>query len=46
MIYSIYAWGMPISLNIVCAIMDHVSGIPKDLIRPEMCTKKFWFGGK
>ncbi|KAL0124914.1 hypothetical protein PUN28_006639 [Cardiocondyla obscurior] len=43
-IYSLYAWGVTFSINVACAIMDHAPGIPKSLIRPEMCKTKFWFG--
>ncbi|XP_025995097.1 G-protein coupled receptor Mth2 [Solenopsis invicta] len=43
-IYSIYAWGIPLIINIICAIMDYVDGIPENWIRPQICTKKFWFG--
>ncbi|XP_036138668.1 G-protein coupled receptor Mth2 isoform X2 [Monomorium pharaonis] len=42
MIYSVYAWGIPLILNIICAIMDYIE-IP-NWIRPEICEKKFWFG--
>ncbi|XP_011160163.1 G-protein coupled receptor Mth2-like [Solenopsis invicta] len=41
--YSIYAWGIPLILNIICAIADNVNGIEKDW-KPQICTKKFWFG--
>ncbi|XP_039302754.1 G-protein coupled receptor Mth2 isoform X1 [Solenopsis invicta] len=41
--YSIYAWGIPLIINIICAIMDYVDGIPKNW-KPQICTKKFWFG--
>ncbi|XP_028048018.2 G-protein coupled receptor Mth2 isoform X1 [Monomorium pharaonis] len=41
MIYSIYAWGIPVILSIIYAIIDYVK-IP-NWIRPEMCEKKFWF---
>ncbi|XP_011175314.1 G-protein coupled receptor Mth2 [Solenopsis invicta] len=44
LMYSIYAWGIPLILNIICAIADNVVEISKDL-KPQICTKKFWFGG-
>ncbi|XP_072748816.1 G-protein coupled receptor Mth2-like [Anoplolepis gracilipes] len=33
--YSLYAYGGPFILAIVCGIMDFVPGIPKNLIRPR-----------
>ncbi|XP_018354247.1 PREDICTED: G-protein coupled receptor Mth2-like [Trachymyrmex septentrionalis] len=44
-IYSIYAWGVTIVLNVICAIMDNIP-LPENLVRPEMCEKRFWFGEK
>ncbi|XP_011866131.1 PREDICTED: probable G-protein coupled receptor Mth-like 10 isoform X2 [Vollenhovia emeryi] len=46
LMYSIYAWGVTFGLNVACVIMDYAPGIPKNLIRPEMCEKKFWLGEK
>ncbi|XP_018400551.1 PREDICTED: G-protein coupled receptor Mth2-like [Cyphomyrmex costatus] len=43
-IYSTYAWGITIILNVICAIMDYVPGLPENLIRPEICVKRFWYG--
>ncbi|KAG5330659.1 MTH2 protein, partial [Acromyrmex charruanus] len=43
-IYSIYAWGVTIILNVICAIMDNIPLLPENLIRPEICEKRFWFG--
>ncbi|XP_039302642.1 G-protein coupled receptor Mth2 [Solenopsis invicta] len=44
-IYSIYAWGIPLILNIICAIADNVVEIPKDW-KPQICKERiFWFGG-
>ncbi|KYN16574.1 G-protein coupled receptor Mth2 [Trachymyrmex cornetzi] len=43
-IYSSYAWGVTIFLNVFCAIMDNISDPPENLIRPEICQKKFWYG--
>ncbi|XP_018358221.1 PREDICTED: G-protein coupled receptor Mth2-like [Trachymyrmex cornetzi] len=42
-IYSIYAWGVTIIINVICAIMDYIP-LPENLVRPEMCEKRFWFG--
>jgi len=44
--YSIYVWGITFILNVICAIVDNVPGISKHLIRPEICKRRFWFGGK
>ncbi|XP_011863792.1 PREDICTED: G-protein coupled receptor Mth2-like isoform X2 [Vollenhovia emeryi] len=41
--YSIYAWGSASILTIVCAIMDFVPSVPKELIRPEIGATKCWF---
>ncbi|KYN38891.1 G-protein coupled receptor Mth2 [Trachymyrmex septentrionalis] len=42
-IYSIYAWGSASLLSIICAIMDFVPSVPKELIRPEFGVSKCWF---
>ncbi|KAG5321077.1 MTH2 protein, partial [Pseudoatta argentina] len=42
-IYSIYAWGSASLLSIICAIMDFVPSVPKELIRPEIGVTKCWF---
>ncbi|KYM98041.1 G-protein coupled receptor Mth2 [Cyphomyrmex costatus] len=41
--YSIYAWGSASLLSIICAIMDFVPSVPKELIRPEIGVTKCWF---
>ncbi|XP_012529833.1 G-protein coupled receptor Mth2 [Monomorium pharaonis] len=41
MIYSIYAWGMPLIFNIIFAILDYVK-IPN---WPKRCLQKFSFSG-
>ncbi|XP_011068220.1 PREDICTED: G-protein coupled receptor Mth2-like [Acromyrmex echinatior] len=43
-IYSSYAWGVTIILNGFCAIMDNIPNLPENLIRPEICEKRFWYG--
>ncbi|XP_018056323.1 PREDICTED: G-protein coupled receptor Mth2-like isoform X1 [Atta colombica] len=43
-IYSSYAWGVTIILNVICVIMDNIPNPPENLIRPEICKKRFWFG--
>ncbi|XP_018352126.1 PREDICTED: G-protein coupled receptor Mth2-like [Trachymyrmex septentrionalis] len=43
-IYSSYAWGVTIILNVICAIVDNIPNPPENLIRPEICEKKFWYG--
>ncbi|KAG5340114.1 MTH2 protein, partial [Acromyrmex heyeri] len=42
-IYSSYAWGITIILNIFCAIMDSISNPPKNLVQPKICKKRFWY---
>ncbi|XP_070518974.1 G-protein coupled receptor Mth2-like [Cardiocondyla obscurior] len=42
-IYSFYAWGITLVLNVICIIMDYFPGIPKNLVRPEICKRKFWY---
>ncbi|XP_036150895.1 G-protein coupled receptor Mth2-like isoform X2 [Monomorium pharaonis] len=39
LIYSIYAWGIPLILSIIFAIMDYL----KISNWPETCLEKFWF---
>jgi len=46
LMYSIYAWGSASILSIVCAIMDFVPSVPKELIRPEIGVTKCWFNSK
>ncbi|XP_032665102.1 G-protein coupled receptor Mth2-like isoform X1 [Odontomachus brunneus] len=41
--YSIYAWGCPFILTIICLIMDFVPDISKTLIRPEFGNVRCWF---
>ncbi|XP_028048142.1 G-protein coupled receptor Mth2 isoform X3 [Monomorium pharaonis] len=41
--YSIYAWGSASLLSILCAIMDFVPSVPRELIRPEFGATKCWF---
>ncbi|XP_011696771.1 PREDICTED: G-protein coupled receptor Mth2-like [Wasmannia auropunctata] len=43
LMYSIYAWGSASLLSIICAIMDFVPSVPKELIRPEIGESKCWF---
>ncbi|KAG5341359.1 MTH2 protein, partial [Acromyrmex heyeri] len=43
-IYSSYAWGVTIILNVFCAIMDNIPNLPQNLVRPEICEKNFWYG--
>ncbi|KYQ54879.1 G-protein coupled receptor Mth2 [Trachymyrmex zeteki] len=42
-IYSIYAWGVTIILNVICFLMDNLPIIPINVVRPEICQKRFWF---
>ncbi|KAL0103549.1 hypothetical protein PUN28_017664 [Cardiocondyla obscurior] len=41
--YSIYAWGCASLFTTICAIMDFVPSVPKELIRPEIGLTKCWF---
>ncbi|KAG5313522.1 MTH2 protein, partial [Pseudoatta argentina] len=43
-LYSSYAWGVTIILNGFCAIMDNIPNLPENLVRPEICEKRFWYG--
>lgn len=45
-IYSIYAWGSASILTIICGIMDFVSSVPRNLIRPELGVRKCWLSTK
>lgn len=44
--YSIYAWGSASVLTIICAIMDFVPTVPKELIRPEFGVDRCWFSSE
>ncbi|XP_011636121.1 G-protein coupled receptor Mth2-like isoform X2 [Pogonomyrmex barbatus] len=41
--YSIYAWGTASVFTIICAIMDFVPSVPKELIRPQFGELGCWF---
>ncbi|XP_011172428.2 G-protein coupled receptor Mth2 isoform X1 [Solenopsis invicta] len=41
--YSIYAWGSAALLSILCAVMDFVPSVPRELIRPEFGATRCWF---
>ncbi|XP_072758321.1 G-protein coupled receptor Mth2-like [Anoplolepis gracilipes] len=45
-IYSIYAWGGASILTIICAIMNFVPSVPRDLIRPEIGSNQCWLSTK
>ncbi|XP_046390305.1 G-protein coupled receptor Mth2-like [Ischnura elegans] len=45
-IYSLYAWGCPLIILIVCIVMDFAPGIPDTYLRPRFGEKKCWFSGK
>ncbi|XP_072748572.1 probable G-protein coupled receptor Mth-like 10 [Anoplolepis gracilipes] len=46
LMYSIFAWGGPFILTIICVIMDFTSNVSKNLIRPGFvdacCLVKVW----
>ncbi|XP_069703709.1 G-protein coupled receptor Mth2-like [Periplaneta americana] len=43
LMYSVYAWGSPLIMLIVCLLMDLLPGIPDTYIKPEFGVKKCWF---
>ncbi|PNF36788.1 G-protein coupled receptor Mth2 [Cryptotermes secundus] len=42
--YSIYAWGAPFIMLLVCMMLDLVPGIPDEYIKPGFGVTKCWFG--
>ncbi|XP_072748811.1 G-protein coupled receptor Mth2-like isoform X2 [Anoplolepis gracilipes] len=42
-LYSIYAWGTPLILVVICAIMEFVPNMSEDLIRPKFGVEYCWF---
>ncbi|CAL1687354.1 unnamed protein product [Lasius platythorax] len=42
-LYSIYAWGSPIILVVVCGIMEFVPNLSENLIRPRFGVDYCWF---
>lgn len=46
-IYELYAWGVPIFITIVGAILDNLPESPTDkFLRPRFGENKCWFYGK
>lgn len=44
--YSIYAWGFPIILTSICALMQFHPDIPEHHVRPGFSEQKCWFDSK
>lgn len=44
-VYKIYAWGFPLLITIIAAIMDNLPD-SQNLLRPRFGEKKCWFVGK
>lgn len=46
-IYQVYAWGVPLVISGVAAILDHIPKSPDDtFLRPRFGEKSCWFFGK
>lgn len=46
-IYEIYAWGVPLIISGVAAILDNLPSSPDDtFLRPRFGEEKCWFIGK
>jgi hypothetical protein len=46
-IYEVYAWGMPIIITIVAAILDNLPETPTEkFLRPRFGENKCWFYGE
>lgn len=46
-IYEVYAWGMPIIITIVAAVLDNLPESPNDgFLRPRFGENKCWFYGE
>ena len=46
-IYEVYAWGMPIIITVVAAILDHLpESSTEKFLRPRFGENKCWFYGE
>lgn len=46
-IYEVYAWGMPIIITTVAAVLDNLPESPTDaFLRPRFGENKCWFYGE
>lgn len=46
-IYELYAWGVPIFITIVAAILDNLPETPDEkFLRPRFGENKCWFYGE
>lgn len=46
-IYEVYAWGMPIIITVVAAILDNLPEGPADrFLKPRFGENKCWFYGE
>jgi hypothetical protein len=46
LVYSVYAWGSPFVMLLVCMVMDLVPGLPGEYIKPDFGVRKCWFSSK
>lgn len=44
--YSVYAWGCPILMTCICALMQFHPNIPSHHVRPGFSVEKCWFNSK
>lgn len=46
-IYKIYAWGVPLIITSIAAILDNLpKSLHESVLRPRFGEKKCWFAGK
>jgi hypothetical protein len=43
LLYSVYAWGAPLIMLVVCLLMDLIPDVPGTFIKPEFGVTKCWF---
>ena len=46
LLYSVYAWGAPLIMLVVCLLMDLIPDVPGTFIKPEFGVTKCWFKSK
>ncbi len=42
--YSIYAWGVPLSIVIIGQILDNIKDLSPHIVKPGFGIKQCWFG--
>jgi hypothetical protein len=45
LVYSLYAWGMPIIIVSIGAILDNVDNLPTEVLHPRFGGRSCWISG-